>query len=258
MPFWRRRRTFELPEDWEDTVAATVVRWWDHDLDERTRLRDLMVRLLSEKRWEAARGFELTDEVRLVVAAQACQLILGLDFDHYREVGTIIVAPTTQVLTGERAVGTSNLVTDAPVPVLGRAAHATGPVVIAWDETRRNARHPERGYNVVFHEFAHKLDMLDHVVDGTPPLSSGAVRDRWVAVCTAEFEALRDGRGSPLLRDYAATNAGEFFAVATEVFFDRGVELRDDRPDLYEVLAAYYRQDPAARTPPEPDGPGER
>ena len=248
MPFWRRRRPFELPDDWEDTVADTVVRWWDHDLDERTRLRDLMVRLLSEKRWEAARGFELTDEVRLVVAAQACQLILGLDFDHYRQVRTIIVHPTTMVLTGERASASSpGLVTDAPLPILGQAAHAEGPVVIAWDETRRNARHPERGFNVVFHEFAHKLDMLDHVVDGTPPLGTAEDRQRWVEVCTAEFQALREGRGSHLLRDYVATNAGEFFAVVTEVFFDKPRDLRHDRRELYDVLAGFYRQDPATR-----------
>jgi len=245
MALWRRRTPIELPDDWEDQVAAHVVRWWDFAVEDRTRLRDLMVRLLGEKRWEGARGFELTEQMRLVIASQAALLILGLDFEHYRKVSTIIVHPTTMVLTGERAGPASGLVTDEPLPILGQAAHAEGPVVIAWDETARNVRHPARGFNVVFHEFAHKLDMLDDVVDGTPPLRSAPDQQRWVEVCTAEYEALLDGRGSHLLRDYAGTNAGEFFAVATEVFFDRGSDLRDDRPALYDVLAAFYRQDPA-------------
>ena len=248
MAFWRRRPAFELPADWEDQVSERVVRWWDYTPEERGRLQGLIVRLLTEKRWEAARGFELTEEMRLVIAAQAAILILELDFSAYRKVGSIIVHPTTIVLQGERASASmSGLVTDDPMAILGQADHDGGPVVLVWDEAERNARHPERGFNVVFHEFAHKIDMLDGVVDGTPPLETMDLHDRWVAACTAEFEAIRGGGGSHLVRDYAATNAGEFFAVVTEVFFDRGRELQSDRPELYAVLSAFYRQDPAAR-----------
>ena len=100
---------------------------------------------------------------------------------------------------------------------------------------------------MVLHEFAHKMDMLDGVVDGTPLLPNQAALDRWVAVCAAEFELLRRGEAGPLLDDYGATDPGEFFAVVTEVFFDRPVDLRDGKPQLYEVLAGFYRQDPAAR-----------
>lgn len=250
MAFWRRRPPYELPDDWEDQVAAHVSRWWDFSVEDRTTLRDLMVRLLTEKRWEAANGFELTEEIRLVIASQAALLVLGLDFDHYRKVGSIIVHPTTMVLTGVRAAGpVAGLVTDAPLAILGQADHLTGPVTIAWDEAARNARHPERGFNVVFHEFAHKLDMLDDVVDGTPPLDSEEQRQRWVASFTEEFEAISAGHGSRLLRDYAGTNAGEFFAVVTEVFFDRGAELKHDRPEIYRSLADFYRQDPASWPP---------
>lgn len=247
MALWRRRPSYELPDDWEDQVAAQVVRWWDLSLDERTRLRDLMVRLLVEKRWEASQGFELTEEMRLVIASQAALLVLGLDYEHYRKVRSIIVHPTTVVIRGERAGPAAGVATDEPLPILGQASHAEGPVVIVWDETARNVRHPERGFNVVFHEFAHKLDMLDGVVDGTPPLATPEEHERWVAVCTEEYEALRAGHGSSLLRDYAGVDPGEFFAVVTEVFFDKPRELRHRRPELYEVLAAFYRQDPAER-----------
>ena len=109
-------------------------------------------------------------------------------------------------------------------------------VLIAWDAVRRDLRQPHGGHNVVFHEFAHKLDMLDGFIDGTPPLADRATVERWVAVCTAAYEALRAGEGGELLRPYAGTNPGEFFAVATEVFFVQPVELRAEQPDLYEVL----------------------
>ena len=248
MGIFRHRHDYELPDDWEDQVAAVVVRWFDYSLEERTVLRDLIVRLLGEKRWEAANEFTLTEEMRLVISAQAAMLILGLDWSAYRKVGDIIVHPTTLVLQGERASASiAGLATDEPVAILGQADHEYGPVVLVWDEAQRNARHPERGFNVVFHEFAHKIDMLDGVVDGTPPLATVELNQRWVAACTEEFEAIRAGGGSHLLRDYAGTNAGEFFAVVTEVFFDQGIKLQKDRPELYAVLSEFYRQDPAAR-----------
>ena len=248
MGLFRHRRDYELPEDWEDQVGSVVARWSDYSVEERTTLRDHMVRLLGEKRWEAANGFTLTEEMRLVISAQAAMLILGLDWGAYRKVGDIIVHPTTLVLQGERASASmAGLMTDEPMAILGQADHEHGPVVLVWDEAERNARHPARGFNVVFHEFAHKIDMLDGVVDGTPPLATRQLHDRWVAACTEEFEAIRAGGGSHLLRDYAGTNPGEFFAVVTEVFFDRGVQLEADRPELYDVLREFYRQDPAAR-----------
>lgn len=172
--------------------------------------------------------------------------VLGLSFDHYEQVRNIIVHATTMVESGERVGPAPGVVTDEPLELLGQAAHAEGPVVIAWDEAKRNARYPDRGHDVVFHEFAHKLDMLDHVVDGTPPLGDEADRKRWIDVCTAELEALREGRGGHLIRAYAGQDPGEFFAVATGVFFDRPAELREDRPELYDVLQSFFNQDPAA------------
>jgi Mlc titration factor MtfA (ptsG expression regulator) len=99
---------------------------------------------------------------------------------------------------------------------------------------------------VVFHEFAHKIDMLDGTVDGTPPISDAAERRHWIAVCTELYTRLRTGQPD-ILRDYAAVSPGEFFAVATEVFLTTPLELRHHEPDLYEILQRFYRQDPAAR-----------
>jgi Mlc titration factor MtfA (ptsG expression regulator) len=125
-------------------------------------------------------------------------------------------------------------------------------VFIAWEVIRDQARHPERGHNVVFHEFAHRLDALDGLFDGTPPLP-GRRRARWISLCQKEFDLLRAGDGSTLLGTYAATNPAEFFAVATERFYTRPELLRADRPELYSTLAGYYRQDPVALTPETTD-----
>ena len=235
-----------MPEGWERVAAAAVAHWPLLDDAERERMGHLMAYLLTSKRWEAAQGFELTDEIRLVIAAQASLLILGLDIDDYRDVVSIIVHPTTVTLRGPRAGPAHGVMTDAPMPILGQASDRRGPVIIAWDAARFDVRHPERGHNVVFHEFAHKLDMLDGMIDGTPPLPDADARRRWQEVSTAEYELLLSGP-SDLLNDYAATNPAEFFAVATEVFFDLPRELSARKPTLYEVLRDFYRQDPAQR-----------
>jgi Mlc titration factor MtfA (ptsG expression regulator) len=244
---WRERRQLErdgFPEAWRTVVAANLSHWPLLDADERARIEDTVMVLMLYKRWEAAQGFALTDEIRLTIAAQAALLVLGFDEDEYDNVDTIIVHPTTVYYESERA-GPAGTVTRAPVGLLGEA-HFDGPVLIAWDAALEGARHPEHGHNVVIHEFAHKLDMMDGLVDGTPPLAREERVRRWAAVCTQEYERLR-ANPDPLLDDYAATDPGEFFAVVTEVFFDQPQALEEAKPDLYDVLRDFYRQDPAAR-----------
>ena len=235
-----------LPEDWARYMAAAVAQWPYLDDAEREQLEDDARSLIVEKVWEAAYGFTLTAEIQVMIAAQAALLVLGLeDPDPYLGVDTIIVHASTVTLTGERA-GPAGTVSAGPFPVLGMAQYS-GPIIIAWDEALANARHPERGHNVVYHEFAHKLDMLDGLVDGTPPLHSREAMERWVQVCTREYEALQRGENDPILDSYGATSTGEFFAVVTELFFDVPIELEQRKPELYAVLRDYYCQDPAAR-----------
>ena len=250
---WRRRQS--LPEDWELAVERSLSQWALLSDEEKVRLTDLTELLLRHKRWEAAAGFTLDDEIRVVIAAHAGLLILGLDFDWYRDVQSIIVHPTTMRFAGVRPGPVAGVVTDSPQHILGQANDRRGPVIIAWDAARFDVRHPERGHNVVFHEFAHKLDMLDGVIDGSPPQPDADARRRWQEVCTAEYELLVSDP-SDLLNDYAATNPAEFFAVATEVFFDLPAEMRARKPDLYQVLRDFYRQDPAQRQPPPPPAAG--
>jgi len=242
-------RRKHLPEGWEAIVRRGVAYWNVLDVDERQRLADLADVIVASKRWEAARGFELTDDVVVTIAMEAAVLIFGLDLSYFGKVTTIIVHPTTFSIPGPHATEILGMVDAGPRPLLGEAHHDRGPVLLAWDQVRRAARHRGRGRNVVWHEFAHKVDMLDGVVDGTPPMQDRQALDRWVEVCAAELALLRSGESGHLIDDYAATDPGEFFAVTTEVFFDLPLELRAEKPQLYEVLAAFYRQDPASREP---------
>lgn len=238
-------RQHPVPEGWVDVVAREVWFWSRLDESEQERIGVTVEHLVGHNRWESAHGFELTDDMRVVIAAQAGLLVLGLDLDWYAKIGSIIVHPTTVIRAGEHPGPAENVVTDEPVELLGEA-DLHGPVVLAWDAVLEGARHPERGRNVVLHELAHKLDMLDNLVDGTPMMNDPEKRDRWIEVCAAEFERLR-ARPDALLDDYATTDVGEFFAVVTEVFFTRPLELRAAKPDLYQAYADFYRQNPAAR-----------
>ena len=244
----RRARALDepFPEGWRRLLRDRLAHWRMLSDDERDRLEDYIKVFIVDKKWQAARGFELTDEVRVLISAMACLLILELDYDYYDPVNWIEVHPTTVVRTGLRTTGVSGVVTDSPFPILGEASF-DGPVVIAWDEAEANARHPEHGHNVVYHEFAHKLDMSDRLVDGTPRFADESDRQRWIEVCTVEFESVREGVAGDLLDPYAGVNPAEFFAVVTEVFFDRPTRLQTEKPELYAVLQDFYRQDTAAR-----------
>ncbi len=245
MSIFRRFRT-SLAEDWEAIVERSVAHWGYLDDDEKEVLADLIEDLVNDKRWEAANGFELTDEVRTVIAAQAGLLVLNLGIEAYDDVSSIIVHPSTMRFNRTSRGSVAGTEVAGDVDLLGEASFK-GPVVIAWDSAKRSARHPGRGHDVVFHEFAHQLDFADHLIDGTPPLPDDEARQRWVEVCTREYELLRQGTGGHLVDDYGATNPAEFFAVVTEVFFNRAIELEAEKPDLYEVLRDFYQQDTAER-----------
>ena len=151
------------------------------------------------------------------------------------------------VRTEARPTAARGVLTEEPMEILGETGFR-GPVLIAWDAARTAARHPERGHDVVLHEFAHQLDLRDGMVDGTPPMDDPEERQRWIDVCTPALERVRPDdyhHHHGVLDPYAGTNPGEFFAVSTEVFFTRPTGLRHAQPALYEVLADFYRQDPA-------------
>jgi len=248
MRLLRRRGQPGLPDDWRQLLAARSGQWALLDDDERTRLGELAELLLTTKRWEAARGIALTDPIRTLVAAHGALLVLGLDERWFDQVGTFVIRG--RAMARERPHATwgrvDGVVDGSPGIIDGQADHGDGPVMVNWSAFRREARNPRCGRDVVLHEMAHKLDMLDGTVDGTPPIDDAALRQRWIGAGTAELEALRAGE-SRRLRGYAATNPGELFAVAVELFFTRPLEMEAEAPDLYEPLRDMLAQDPAAR-----------
>ncbi|MCW2608264.1 MAG: hypothetical protein JWO60_2957 [Frankiales bacterium] len=241
-----RHRRPGLPEDGPALVARHLAVWPQLTDAEQQRLLELTDLLLSRKVWEAAQGFVLDDTVRVVVAAQAALLVLGLDVEHYRLVSGIVVHPSTIQTSGMVAGPVPGTVASHSTAVLGLAQGGRGPVVVAWDQALAGAHRAVPGSNVVLHEFAHKLDMLSGSLDGTPVLTPDVARD-WARVCQEVYADLVAGQPRPPMRWYGATNPGEFFAVATEVFFEQAQALQAWEPALYDVLARFYRQDPAAR-----------
>jgi Mlc titration factor MtfA (ptsG expression regulator) len=241
-----RFRRRGLPPSGRAIVEEHLAVWPLLDADEQQHLLADVDQLLATKTWEAARGFVLDDTVRVVIAAQAALLVLGLSLDHYRGVSGIIVHPTTVQTRGPRPGPSARTISAGPHAVLGLAQDGRGPVVLAWDRSLAGAHSSDVGRNLVLHEFAHKLDMQGGMIDGTPPMGRD-LRADWVRVCTEVYDALVAGVPRPPLRSYGATNPGEFFAVATEAFFEQPHELRNQEPALYDVLLRFYRQDPSTR-----------
>lgn len=256
MVWWRHgpENDADLARSWHEVLVRRWGLWSRLPTAQRERVVALGRQVLRDLRVEAARGLTLTDEMPVLIAAQAALLLCGWDvepgrrLDAYARVSSVIVHRSTVVVRGERTLegDVGRLASDAPAHLSGQAHHR-GPVVLSWASVVSDSRHPTRRRAVVLHEFAHQLDMLDGVVDGTPPLDDPVARQRFIEVCTTEFARVGDGDDA-VLRDYAATNPGEFFAVATETFFTDPVALHDHHPHLYDVLRAYYQQDPATWT----------
>ena len=226
------KRSFR-PE-WESILTENVTGAKFLSVDERQRLRDFVAVFVAEKRWEGLGGLEMTDEVRVTISAQVGLLVLCLPHQYFRNVDAILVYPSTVVSTDQNRFNPDSHADREGTPILGQA-QVRGPVLLVWDAVKRNARHPRNGRDVVFHEFAHKLDMLDGEVDGTPPLPDTEASIRWLTVANRKLAELRsdlDGHRETFLDAYGATNETEFFAVATEAFFTRSRRMQSEEPDL--------------------------
>lgn len=246
----RRRRVLaeSFPEAWVRHLQRNVRHYASLTEDEQARLRDDLRVFISEKYWEAVGGLELTDEIKVTIAAQACLLTLNHEgHDFFGRVRTILVYPQP-FITPHKRHGPGGVVSEGGIN--SGEAWFRGPVILSWADALAGGRGHTNGRNLVLHEFAHALDMLDGLINGTPVLNDREQYAQWHRVMTDEYNRLRQSAqlGQPTLLDhYGASNVGEFFAVATECFFERPEWMHQLHPQLYGVFREYYRQDPAAR-----------
>ena len=199
---------------------------------------------LAEKQFIGCNGMEISDEVRFTIAGFACILLLGREPRYFPGFTSILVYPDTFV--------SPEVSYDGPVEVheeshrAGESWHR-GPVVLSWSDIIEGAADND-GFNVVLHEFAHKLDEEDSDTDGAPILHDDSHYEEWAEVLTREFGALEERvwhGENDVMDEYALDSPPEFFAVATETFFEKPRQMQSQLPDLYEQLRRYYRVDPA-------------
>jgi len=262
---WRKLLGSKTPGPIPDALWRSVtgkLRFLDHlSIDECARLHALSSAFLAEKEFTAAGGLELSDEICLSIAVQGCLPILNLGLDWYRGWQGVIVYPDEFVIP--REIVDSDGVVHRYDEVAAGEAWGDGPMIVSWTD----AQMTEGEYNVVIHEFAHKIDMLNGDADGHPPLQKNMSHAAWEQVWSAAYrnfcdrvdhapmsivedehgEAFEELTIDSALDPYAAEAPGEFFAVVSEVFFTAPDALQAEYPGLYEQLVLLYRQDPAGR-----------
>ncbi len=252
---WRRKRVLEKHRI-DDALWRQATRGLSFlnalGPAEQKKLQDMVILFLAEKQFSGAQGIELSDAMRVSIAAQACLPILELGLDWYAGWTGIVLYP------GDFRVRRSEMDEDGVLHEwdddLAGEAMPGGPVVLSWDAAARDP-----WMNVVIHEFAHKLDMLNGEANGTPPLHAGMDRAAWAAAFSHAYDGFRAAleRGKHTWLDpYAAEHPSEFFAVVSEAFFQEPAETRRRYPDVYDQLKLFYRQDPAARLARAATGPG--
>jgi Mlc titration factor MtfA (ptsG expression regulator) len=246
--WWRRRRgaRLDIPDALWPQVEAGLPFLGHLPPDEREHLRELARQFIAEKQWSGAQGLHLTPRIQLAIALQACLPILKLGLDWYAGWVGIVVYPGDFVIP-RRMIDEDGVVHEYDDEVMGEAWYG-GPVLISWYE------HPEDadGINVVIHEFAHKLDMKSGDADGVPPMHSDMSRQSWIEVMSTAFDDFQqrvDAGEETLLDPYGAEWPIEFFAVASEAFFENPDLLKSEYPEVYAQFRLFYRQDPLKRSP---------
>ena len=242
----RKIRQRSFPEDWRALLAERAPFVEMLTREDRRELERHMLVFLEEKTFEGCGGLEITDEIRLTIAAQACRLLLHRETDYFPGVSTVYVYPSAYQAPS-KSIDAAGVVTEGSETRLGEA-WTRGPVVLSWDDVERGVRDLRDGHNVAIHEFAHQLDSEDGPVDGAPALGWSAYRT-WCRVLNREYRDLVEAaerHRRHVLDSYGATNGAEFFAVATEAFFEKPRQLKRRHPEMYDEFVRFFRQDPAA------------
>lgn len=251
--WWRARRTERLlteraiPEAlWSATLAQYPFLGRRSDADLKT-LRELATLFLAEKEFTGANGIEVTDDMAVAIAAQACLPVLKLGLGAYARTVGIVVQPG-EVLARREVTDEFGLVHQYDEELSGEAMEG-GPVMLSWQDVAAAGASAVQGYNVVVHEFVHLIDMANGAADGMPPLPDARTRRHWQLVMEASYERFQralDNGTETFLDPYGGEAIEEFFPVAAEAFFVAPQALREEQPALYELFAGYFGQDPAS------------
>ncbi|MFV0445961.1 MAG: zinc-dependent peptidase [Planctomycetaceae bacterium] len=249
--WWKNRRRRQIlsqpfPAAWRERLDQLPL-YRSLEAAQQERLRSLVQVFVAEKNWEGLEGVIVTEEMQVTIAALACLLLLErtdeLDFDH---VLSVLIYPD-YFLARSGMPNEAGIVSEYREARSGEAWYR-GPVILSWEDSWEDAHRIGRPGNVVLHEFAHQLDMVNgQLVDGTPPMRNQTEYDRWVRVMEREFETLRNRcrhRQPGVMDCYGCKNPAEFFAVATETYFELPFDLQEQHPDLFDVLREFYVLDP--------------
>jgi Mlc titration factor MtfA (ptsG expression regulator) len=248
---WREARALQrhaVPDALWDMVMAAYPFISCRSAEDRQELRSLVSLFLSRKEFHGAQGLQISDEMAVAIAAQACLPILKFGIGAYDDFVGIVVHPDEVV--AQREVMDDDGVVHEYDEVLTGEAVSGGPVMLAWADVAAAGETAELAYNVVIHEFAHVLDMADGEADGVPVLPTAQAREAWIGCIATEFERFVEridaGDDDTVLDPYGAEGVEEFFAVAAEAFFVAPQGMRQDHPALYALFTDYFRQDPLA------------
>ena len=223
-----------FPDEWLPIVEARLPFAMKLADDERERFLTHLKVFAWEKRFEGAKGLEVTDEMRVIIAGTAARLTRNLPLDSvYENLQSIVIYPSHYKHE------------DKDGAILGEA-NLWGTVVLSWDAVEHGIGNPFDGHDTALHELAHVLDAGDGAFDGTPELHDSRDYASWTKVLSGHYWKMRDKPHTSVLRKYGATNEAEFFAVATETFFEKPKQMKNKAPDLYDELARFYRVDPLA------------
>ena len=233
-----------FPQEWKQIIQKNVPLYNRLPDSLKEQLHGFVNVFIAEKKFEGCGGLEITDEIKVTIAAQASMLLLNRKVKYFPKLHTILVYPHTYAAKTVSSDGT--VMINGQSVRLGESWQ-NGPVVLAWDSVTGGTMNIADARNVVLHEFAHQLDQEDGTTDGAPILEHRSGYIAWARVLSKEYETLQRKKKKhrkSVMSKYGATNPAEFFAVATETFFEKSKQMKKKHPELYDELKNYYKLDP--------------
>jgi len=249
-PYWVRRKRAQIkqqpfPKKWRQILRNNVPYFYSMPADIQLQLKQQVLVFLNEKEFYGFQGVKIDDEIKVTIAAQACLLLLNRETNFYPKLKSIYVYPAA-FITSHQTRDSAGVLQNQQ-RVLSGESWEYGKVILSWKDSKQGALVFNDGHNVVIHEFAHQLDQETGVANGAPFLKSKS-NQCWSQVLSEEFEKLQQKakhNQTSLLDHYGATNPAEFFAVASEVFFERPSEMQQQHKNLYTQLQNFYKVNPA-------------